>query len=170
MRLALDPAPFCPSPAPDRPTEFHQATPINHAPTWPRPRRPGPTPAAPLAPPQNDHAHLATPRLPGSRSPHPSGAESGRDASHQLSADPQPPPRPWPRRDPAPYGPRSVAAAAASSCVSSSLWLVTRTRIWLRAQPGLGHGERALHSAASSGAVWPGGGGQEGTLQTSSGL
>lgn len=108
---------------------------------------------------------MTTPRLPGSRSPHPSGAESGRDVLYQLSADPRAPPRPWPRRDPAPYGSRSVAAAAAFSCVPSSLWLVTRTGVWLEAQPGQGQAEPTFTQPPVLERSGLGGRGQEGTFQ-----
>lgn len=91
-RLVLDPAPFCPSPAPDRPAPAHLA--------------------APLAPPRPGHAHVASPGLPGSRSSHPGGAKSRKDAPLQLSADPQGPP-PAPMAAP---GPRSLRAALCGGC------------------------------------------------------
>lgn len=98
-----------PDPASDHKTPPHLV--VSLAPSLPEPRPPG------LA--QVARVSLPTPRR--------SRVQKGR-ATPALSR-PRPPgsaSAPWPRRDPAPYGLRSVAAAAASSCVPSSLWLVTR--------------------------------------------
>ena len=112
--------PFCQSPTPDPQIPPHR-TPLQT--TKPRPT------VTSLAPPC-----LATPtglaQVALVSLPTPGGAESRGTTPHPLSADPDPPPQapppsPWPRRDPAPYGLCCVAAAAASSCVPSLLWLVT---------------------------------------------
>ena len=126
----LDSTSFCRSPAPDPrtpppPDRAHYPRPIwlrlrpqNPAPpggvtspSLPEPRPPGLAQVARVSLPTPWRSRVlkgrATPAL---RRPRPPGSVSA----------------PWPRRDPAPYGLRSVAAAAASSCVPSSLWLVTR--------------------------------------------
>ena len=114
--------PFCQSPTPDPQIPPHR--------TPPQTIKPRPTVTS-LAPPCLGHAHRPRPGCPG-LAPHtraelnPEGPRHTRSPPTPTRPPQAPPPSPWPRRDPAPYGLRCVAAAAASSCVPSLLWLVTR--------------------------------------------
>lgn len=120
--------PFCLSPAPNPPAQPRPyLAPPSMAPPY---QRAQPHPATPIGHAPSGHAPVARVSLPTSsrqRSP-----EGTRHTS--CPRTPSSYPRPWQHRDPVSFGLRFAAAAAASSCVPNSLWLVTQDRVWL--EPG----------------------------------
>lgn len=84
-----------------------------------RPPRRGPRPLGTTPTGRSVVSLVSLPTLGQSR------VQTGR-TTPALCGPPAPALRPWPHWDPAPYRLRSVAVAAASSCVPSLLWLVMR--------------------------------------------